>query len=97
MKVNCRKLGVEDCDWVARGETPADVVEEVVGHLRSEHGLDMPDTEKILGADFSADPLETDLEPGIMTLVTRLREELNIVPPETAPEAGPAVAQVTSR
>jgi hypothetical protein len=72
-------------------------VEEAVGHLRTEHDVDMPDTETILDGELSEDSLEANLDPAVVMLVTRLREALNIVPPEMPTGADPAVARVTSR
>ena len=48
VEVSCLELGVIDCDYIARGMTPGEVLEKMVDHLRSEHDLDMPDAEEIL-------------------------------------------------
>ena len=48
VEVSCNELGVIDCDYVARGMTPGEVLEKMVDHLRSEHDLDMPDAEEDL-------------------------------------------------
>jgi predicted small metal-binding protein len=37
--VNCRDVGV-DCDFVARGETDADVLRQCGEHARSAHGFE---------------------------------------------------------
>ena len=50
--VTCRDIGV-DCDFVARGETEQDVLEQCAEHGRKEHGMNElpPDlAEKARGA-----------------------------------------------
>ena len=37
--LNCRDVGV-DCDFVATGETEAEIMTKAVEHARSEHGFD---------------------------------------------------------
>ena len=36
--VNCRHVGV-DCDFVARGETEQDVLQQCAEHARTAHGM----------------------------------------------------------
>lgn len=38
-KMNCRDVG-PDCDFVARGETEEKVMEQVVEHARTAHGIE---------------------------------------------------------
>jgi len=50
--VSCREVGV-DCDFVARGETEQDVLEQCAEHGRKEHGMnELPAdlAEKVRGA-----------------------------------------------
>jgi len=50
--VTCRDVGV-DCDFVARGETEQDVLEQCAEHGRKEHGMnELPAdlAEKLRGA-----------------------------------------------
>ena len=50
--VTCRDIGV-DCDFVARGETEQDVLEQCAEHGRKEHGMnELPAdlAEKVRGA-----------------------------------------------
>ena len=50
--VTCRAVGV-DCDFVARGETEQDVLEQCAEHGRKEHGMnELPAdlAEKVRGA-----------------------------------------------
>jgi len=50
--VTCRDVGV-DCDFVARGETEQDVLEQCAEHGRKEHGMnELPAdlAEKVRGA-----------------------------------------------
>jgi len=36
--VNCRDVGV-NCDFVARGETEQEVLQQCAGHARTAHGM----------------------------------------------------------
>jgi predicted small metal-binding protein len=36
--VRCRDVGV-DCDYVARGETDADIMQQCAEHAAAEHGM----------------------------------------------------------
>jgi predicted small metal-binding protein len=50
--VSCREVGV-DCDFVAKGETEQEVLEECAEHARKEHGMtELPAdlAEKVRGA-----------------------------------------------
>lgn len=47
-EVSGEELGVVDCDFIARGETPGDVLKEMVDHLKTTHNMDMPDADEIL-------------------------------------------------
>lgn len=67
-------LGIADCDFVAHGETPADVVEQVVEHLQDEHDIDMPDLDAILENEVEA----ALLPESVRLVVARLQEALNI-------------------
>ena len=85
-EVRCADLGIADCDYVARGETAKAVVDQMVEHLEDEHGIEMPDSEiilgeypdignliKTLGRIFSGEPDEET-----RLVVQRLREALDI-------------------
>ena len=39
MVVKCRDVGV-DCDFVARGQTPQEVMNKCAEHARTEHGME---------------------------------------------------------
>lgn len=80
-RIECSELGIKDCDFSLSGETPADIVEKVVEHLRAEHDIDMPDAEVILAGKMRDDPLEM-VDPATALVITRLKEALNIVPPD---------------
>ncbi len=46
--VTCRDVGV-DCDFVARGETEAEIVQKCTEHARSEHDMTIsPELERKL-------------------------------------------------
>jgi predicted small metal-binding protein len=78
-EVRCSDLGVHECDFVAQGETPAEVVEQVVKHLRSEYGVDLPDVDEILEGRTPADRLmEGRISKDAALVITRLRERLGI-------------------
>ena len=50
--VSCREVGV-DCDFVAKGETEQEVLQECAEHARNEHGMtELPAdlAEKVRGA-----------------------------------------------
>jgi len=50
--VSCREVGV-DCDFVAKGETEQDVLQQCAEHARKEHGMtELPAdlAEKVRGA-----------------------------------------------
>lgn len=95
-KIRGSDLGIEDCDFVATGESAGDVVEEVVEHLRAEHDLDLPDADVILAGKLSRDPLEI-VDPAVALVVERLTEALNIVPGEGAETPGPSIGRTPSR
>ena len=97
IELNCRDLGVADCDWTATGETPEDVVEQAVEHLKKEHNIKMPDPEVIMEGKFSDDPLNSEASEEVRLVVTRMREELDIVPTDEPPDAEPAIVKVTTR
>jgi predicted small metal-binding protein len=88
IKLNCHDLGIKNCDWVASGDTPADVVKEAVAHLRHEHGLDMPDAELIMEGKDDDDPIFTTASEAVQLVVKRLDEKLHL---DLAPTREPAV------
>ena len=75
----CSELGVHECDFVAHGDSPAEIVEQFAEHLRSEYGIDLPDTEDILEGRTPTDRLmEGRIGKDAALVVTRLREKLGI-------------------
>lgn len=90
-EVRCEEdLNVAGCDLVARGETPADVLGQVIDHLEDEHDLTLPDPEITLEGTVD----ESTLTESVRIVVARLQEKLNIsgegVPgAETPPIATP--------
>lgn len=91
-QITASELGIQDCDFTARGETASDVVGQVVEHLRAEHGIDMPDAEIIMSGDLSKSILPP-IDPGVQMIVDRMKETLNIVPPASATEARLAIGR----
>ena len=47
-EVSCEELGVIDCDFTARGDSPGEVLKKMINHLETTHDFDMPDPEEIL-------------------------------------------------
>lgn len=80
-EVKLSELGIEGCNFTAKGETAGDVVKIAVEHLRSDHDMDMPDAKTILTGELTKDPLEP-VDPAITLIVERLLNSLDIVPPE---------------
>jgi predicted small metal-binding protein len=77
--MQCSELGVHECDYVAQGESPAEIVEQFVEHLHSEYGMDLPDVDEILEGRTLADSLmEGRISKDAALVVTRLREKLGI-------------------
>lgn len=87
-KITGSELGIQDCDFTARGETAIDVASQVVEHLRAEHGIDLPDAEVIMSGDLSTSIMPS-ADPAVHLIVDRLKETLNIVPPQSSTEARP--------
>jgi predicted small metal-binding protein len=95
MKVKCSQLGIEDCDFVAEGETAGDVVKKVVKHLRSEHQVDMPDADLITEGRMEEEPLEM-ADPAAKVVVERLTKALDIVPEEESEMPEPSIGRTIS-
>lgn len=78
-KISCGELGVYECDFTAQGESPAQVVEQIADHLRSEHGVHLPEVDDILkGRNLTDLVVEGELDEDANLVVRRLREKLNI-------------------
>ena len=86
MKVGCADLGVADCDFIARGEAPREIVDPMVRHLEEEHGMDMPNPEVILDTYPDQDNFIQSLAQALTTkpdketqlVIKRLRQKLNL-------------------
>jgi predicted small metal-binding protein len=90
-------LGVENCNYVARGEAAADVVEDMVEHLEDEHDIDMPDTEDIMqGIDVEDYVFDTG-DPAAALIVRRMREILNIQDENVSDDLDPGLAKPLPR
>ncbi len=96
IQLSCRDLGIQDCDWVATGETAGDIVEQVVRHLRKEQNINLPDPEEILEGDFTQSPLDDTMDPAVATIIRRLREKLNLEERGTSPDIGLVSGRVKS-
>jgi len=85
-EVRCTELGVQDCDFVARGETPKETVDEMVAHLEEEHNIDLPEPHVIM-EDYPteesflekiAEAFAGEPDKETRLIVQRLRETLDI-------------------
>ena len=88
-EIPCSELGVHECTFVAHGESPAEIVEQFAKHLRSEYGIDLPDTDEILEGRTPTERLmEGRISKDAALVVTRLREKLGIdvEPSEDSPD-----------
>jgi hypothetical protein len=52
-KLSMEDLGIANDSTVLEAESAGELVEMVVGHLRAEHDIDMPDAEVIMGGGGS--------------------------------------------
>jgi len=94
-KITSKELGIQDCDFVATGDTAGDVVEQVVNHLRDEHDIDMPDAEVILQGEVVENPL-SESDPAVELVVERLTSALNIVTPQETEKEQPHIPRVST-
>jgi len=86
IELACTELGVEDCDFIASGETPGEVVTQFVEHLESEHDIDMPDVDSILKDKMTTDEfLGGGFDEDAIMVVRRLQEKLGIEPELSLP------------
>lgn len=92
-EIRCAEdLGIARCDLVARGETSAHVVEQIVDHLREAHGMALPAASAILKGAVD----EADVDEKVWVIMARLREVLDLegevdagteeAPPAVSPE-----------
>ncbi len=94
MELKCSDLGVANCDFVAKGDTPGEIVEQMVKHLRQEHNIHLPDPDEILQPgsvetsmlDFEEDHKDANI------VVTRMRQALGIVDSGDEGPSGPAIS-----
>jgi predicted small metal-binding protein len=78
-EIRCEQdLGIQGCDFAARGEAAGDVVEQVVTHLRREHKVQMPDADPILAGEATGSPLTREMDKGASAVVRRPREALHL-------------------
>lgn len=89
-EVSCEELGIVGCTRAFRGETAGEVVDKVREHLRSEHDIDVPESEVVLRSSDSLDldvMLDQFLNMGYskrtVLVMRRLRELLNVETPRT--------------
>ncbi len=81
IELTCDELGVKGCDLTAIGDTPGEIVRQVVEHLESEHGIDLPDVDAILKeTTIVEDFVDEGYDRDAIIVVRRLRERLGIEP-----------------
>jgi predicted small metal-binding protein len=97
IELSGKDLGVAGCDWSASGETPADVLEQLVDHLRHEHDINLPDAETILEGKAIEDLLMEGADEATELIVRRIYAELDMPSPDSEPDSQPAISQVTGR
>lgn len=97
IELSGKDLGVADCDWSARGEAPADVLEQTVEHLGQEHGIELPSAKTIMEGKAAQQPIMEDADEAVRLIVQRVYAELDLPAPPSEPEAPPAVGPVTGR
>lgn len=72
--VNCEDLGIGECNFVASAEVPGEAAEQMINHLREEHGLNgMPDVDVAMQG---APPLNASED--VRLVVERLQNALNV-------------------
>ena len=97
LEVKCKSdLGIKGCDYAASGETPADVLEYLLPHLADTHNLPMPKADEIMNGK-SQSLLESNPDPGVDTVVRRLRQTLDIPAPDSLTEHRPTVGRLPNR
>ena len=94
-EIRCDELGIAGCDFVARGETVGDVVEQVVQHLHSEHDIELPDADAILEGRVGDNPNIVGSKQEFL-IIERLRESLDIEPMGGSVPPKPATGRLTS-
>ena len=91
-EVHGKDLGVAGCDYVARGETARDAVDDMIAHLEDEHDIDMPDAGVIMENYRGEGTLVEALQEAFTgepskeqrLIIQRLREALDISEEEIA-------------
>jgi predicted small metal-binding protein len=74
-KLRCSEdLRIADCHLEVEGDTPEEIVSEVVEHLREEHGMDLPDADAITKGQVD----KTEVDEKIWTVVKRMQDALEI-------------------
>jgi predicted small metal-binding protein len=77
-QIRCKDdLGVTGCTFVAEGEAPGQIIQQVADHLRDKHSIDLPPTNVILkGTERTP-----ELNKAVALIIERLRTKLNLSPP----------------
>jgi len=73
-KLTGADINVSGCSFTAEADTAGEVLRRMVEHLRSEHDIQLPDPETILGWDED----ETQLDRGARLALRRMRERLGL-------------------
>jgi predicted small metal-binding protein len=87
VELSCEEIGIADCDYVARGETAGDIVDDMVEHLEDQHDIALPDPDDIMSyasgdEDLDALDLDIGLSEEARIVTERIRNELNPAGPD---------------
>jgi predicted small metal-binding protein len=96
-QVSCSDLGIAGCSFSAAGETPGDIVREIVDHVRAQHAIDMPDADVILKGEIQEEEYYEGVDPGARLIVKRLAELLGTRPVDGPDSAAPAVGRAPNQ
>lgn len=89
IEVSGKDLGIDNCDFIARGKTAGDIVESMFDHLEREHDMDLPPVDETLemyqtdveAFDFRRAAVvnaEMPLDEGVQLIIRRLKEKLDL-------------------
>lgn len=89
IKVSGKDLGIDNCNYVASGQTAGDVLKKMVAHLEQEHNMHMPPADDLLDLfqteqdrfDWTLAPVVNarfPLDEGAILVLRRLKEKLHL-------------------
>ena len=96
VQISCSDLGIQGCNFSATGETPGQVIREVVEHVQAEHNINLPDTNTILDGKIQVDYFGGN-DPGAEIIVKRLIEKLDTYPPSGPDLPAPSIGRTPNQ